>query len=59
MSIFYKEIKAGDQATYQSKTAEVKIYGAVKTGKIEGRRKSIKGALSVSQKVNDNIGSQE
>ncbi len=53
MSIFYKELKGGDIATYQSKTAEVKILGTVKTGKIETRRKSIKGALDVSQKVND------
>ena len=53
MSIFYKELKSGDIATYQSKTAEVKIFGTVKTGKIETRRKSIKGALDVSQKVND------
>ena len=58
LSIFYKEMKT-DPPSYQSKQAQVKIFGQVKTGSIEGRRKSIKGALQVNQKVQGSIGNQE
>ena len=44
LSIFYKEARA-NQPKYQSKLASVKIFGTVKTGAVEGRRKSVKEAL--------------
>ena len=44
LSIFYKEARA-NPPKYQSKLASVKIYGNVKTGNVESRRKSVKEAL--------------
>ena len=57
LSIFYKEARA-NPPKYQSKAASVKIYGTVKTGLVEGRRKSVKEALQTSQKVQSSIGEQ-
>ena len=41
LSIFYKEARA-NPPKYQKKMAELKIYGTVVTGEVEGRRKSVK-----------------
>ena len=50
LSIFYKEAKA-NPPKYQSKSAQIKIYGTVVTGEVENRRKSVKEGLKQSHKV--------
>ena len=50
LSIFYKEARA-NPPKYQKKMAELKIYGTVVTGEVEGRRKSVKQGLQQSHKV--------
>ena len=50
LSIFYKELRA-NPPKYQSKQAQVKIYGTVVTGDVEHRRKSVKEGLKQSHKV--------
>ena len=50
LSIFYKEAKA-NPPKYQSKSAQLKIYGTVVTGEVENRRKSVKEGLKQSHKV--------
>ena len=50
LSIFYKEAKA-NPPKYQTKMAQLKIYGTVVTGDVENRRKSVKEGLQQSHKV--------
>ena len=50
LSIFYKEARA-NPPKYQSKSAQLKIYGTVLTGEVESRRKSLKAGLSANPKI--------
>ena len=50
LSIFYKEARA-NPPKYQSKTAQLKIYGTVLTGEVENRRKSVKAGLNQNPKI--------